>query len=275
MITREDFSLIDNEVQESLDEAFNYGKEKSLDHDYILYLADGEYKDYISSSTLHLNPYSIDSREDRYKDQSRLNFFIKFMKLFYAFPKGKDETDDNEYRLTMELMIYCHIWESTPFLRQLFRLASLAAGESYNWRVTVPEMGKHIFIRKNIRDIFKSHHLKLAEVITKGFHTSLRNAFAHSEYGFNEATRLIHLGTYKGEAWDIDRISYNDWTRRFAYSSLLAYHLLNKKVQRRKCLSKESGTNEFLIIHPITENRFRVAKIYYDVKHDGFNFYKA
>ncbi len=85
MITRTEFAKIDQEVIESLEEAFDYLKLHCVDHNYILFLADGEYKEEYGNSQLRSNPYSIDNREDRYKDVSRLNFFIKFMKTFYSF----------------------------------------------------------------------------------------------------------------------------------------------------------------------------------------------
>ena len=274
MITRIDFAQIDQEVVESLEETFDFIKNHCADYNYILFLADGEYKDEYKNSHVNLNPFTIDNREDRYKDQSRLNFFIEFMKTFYSFPISNTQTDDDEFRLTMELMVYTHIWESKPFLKQLFRLASLVAGQSYQWEVVVPELRKHNYIREEIRNSFKSKGLKLATVISKGFHTSLRNAFAHSEYQFNDYDKSINLDTYKGGAWDISKISYNDWTKRFAYSALLSYHFLNIKAFKRKSLPKEFGKNEYLIIHPITRNRFRTAKIYYEEELDRFSFQK-
>jgi hypothetical protein len=267
MITKANFTQIDNEVKNSLEEAFAFLKTKCVDHNYILFLADGELKEKYEG----FNPYSIDNREDRYKDQTRLNFFIKFMETFYSF-KNVNQTDDNEFRLTMELMIYTHIWESKPFLKQLYRLASLANGKSYEWYVEVPEMSKHNYIREDIRNILKTKKLKLSSVISKGFHTSLRNAFAHSEYQFDEHNKQIHLDTYKGGAWDISKISYDDWTKRFVYTALLSYHFLNVKAQKRKSLPVDFGRDKYLIIHPITQTRFRVSTIHYELKYDRFYF---
>lgn len=274
MITRKEFALIDTEVKESLHEAFEYVKNNCVDHDYILFLADGEYQEKYKSSPLRLNPYTIDNKEDKFKDESRQNFFIKFMQTFYSFPKSRPRTDDNEFRLTMELMIYTHIWESKPILKQLYRLASLTDGKSYHWSVEVPEMSKHEFIRENIRDVLKNKKLRLADVITKGFHTSLRNAFAHSEYQFDNHNNLIHLDTFKGAKWDIKNISFNDWTKRFAYTSLLSYHFFNERVFRRRSLVDDFGKDNFLIIHPITETKFRTRTIFYEPKWNIFSFYK-
>ncbi len=153
------------------------------------------------------------------------------MQTFYGFPKGTSKTDDNEYRLAMELMVYTHIWESERFLKELYRFASLTNKKSYDWEVIVPESSKHEFIRKNIRDVFKANGLQLADIITKGFHTSLRNAFAHSQYLLDDYNKKIHLDTFKGDySWDIENISYDEWTKRFLYSSLLSFSRKKKSL---------------------------------------------
>jgi hypothetical protein len=274
MITRSEFALIDAEVKDSLLKALDYIKTNCADHDYVLFLAEGEYKERYVKTASKLNPYTIDNREDRYDDETRQDFFIKFMRTFYSFPKGKARTVDNDYIRTMELMIYTHIWESKPFLKQLFRLATLANMESYHWSVQVPDMTKHEFIRFRIRDVIKSKGLHLGSVISKGYHSSLRNAFAHSEYHFDKYNKLIHLDTYKGGMWDIPNLSYDDWSRRFAYTALLSYHLYNEKVYKRRSLVSDFGTNEFLIIHPVNRLKCWLRKIYYDEKYDRFAFYR-
>lgn len=268
MITRSEFAQIDTEIKESISEAFKFLKDSCIDHNYILFIADGEYKNYLEPS---YNPYTIDNIEDRYKDESRQNFFYEFMRLFYSFPKNLEATEDNEYALTIELMIYTHIWESKPLLKQLFRLATLSTGANYPWYVEIPDKNRHLFIRNEIRDVLRKSKLNLAEIITKGFHTSLRNAFAHSEYNFDDENKQIHLDTYKGESWDIQNISYNDWTKRFVYSSLLSYHFINERLNKRQTLISDFGTDKYLFIHPITDQKSIVKTLHYEIERDGFN----
>src|SRR6185312_2118989 len=171
MITRADFAATDIQVKDAVIQAFDHLKKVSPD--YVLFLADGEYKPEYKNSNLRLSPYVIDSREDRYKDETRLKFFIKFMQTFYGFPNGMEATTDDEFRLHEELMVYTHIWESKPSLRKMYRFASLCNGENYKWALEVPEMGKHEFIRSDIRDKFRAENLSIADIISKGFHTSL------------------------------------------------------------------------------------------------------
>lgn len=267
MITYTEFSKIDEYVKESVTEVFEFLKKKSMY--YILFLANGEYKPDKFGSTVELNPYMIDSREDEYKDEARYKFLIEFMKLFYSFP-NKTDVDDSEFRIHMELMVYTHIWESKPFLKQLFRIANLIDNKQYPWEVNIPENSKHEFIRFQIRDVLKKHQLKLAEVISNGFHTSLRNAFAHSEYYFNNFNKKIFLDTYKGKSWDIPEISYDDWAKRFAHSVLLSYHFYSTMHNTRKSLSVDYSTNQFVIILPKDINRFQAVYISYDSFYDKF-----
>jgi hypothetical protein len=135
-------------------------------------------------------------------------------------------------------------------------------------------MSKHNYIREVIRDTLEAKGLKIATVISNGFHTSLRNAFAHSEYNFNDLNKFIHLDTYKGGTWDIDKISYDNWTKRFAYSALLSYHFLNVRARRRMALPNDYGTNEFVIFHPRNHNRFTMTTIHYDETRDSFSFHR-
>ena len=274
MITITRYTEIAEEVLESLNETFDYIRYKCQDHNYVLFLAEADYKNEYRTNYQHhrLSPYIIDNRVDRYKDASRLNFFIDYLRAFYSWPLPIIKTEDTDFQITLEMMMYTHIWESKPFLRQLYRLAYLVTGKSYPWDVVVPEMSKHTFIRNDTRNVLASKNLKLASVISKGFHTSLRNAFAHSEYRFDDYHKCIHLDTYKGEPWDIDRISYNDWTERFAYSALLSYYLLDVMFQRRKSLVSDFGRNQFIRSHPITTRKFRALDIYYDEVQDNFSF---
>lgn len=271
MITREKFISIDTEVKESVAEIFDFIQERCVEHRYILYLANAE----LDKSISRFNPYTIDNQIDGYKDESRQNFFLTFMRNFYSFPPQKNTTDDNEYRLTMELMIYTHLWEAKPFLKQLYRLARLSNLENYPWSVTVPESSRHDFIRYDIRDIFKKNNLKIAKIMTDGFHSSLRNAFAHSEYQFDKHQKKIHLDTFKrGTSWDIENITYDAWSVRFVYSALLSYHLFKEKHHRKKSLIENYGKDEFLIVLPIDERSAKVVSIYFEQDFNRFGFYK-
>lgn len=146
-MTALEFNTIEEEVVSALKEAFTFLKEKRSKDNYIIFLAEGEYRGYFLES--HLNPYTIDDKEGIFKDESRTDFLIQFMEMFCSPNSGGNiPIGDNQSKRTIELMIYTHIWESKPFLKQLFRLAELCDGKSYPWEVTVPDYGKYKFISK-------------------------------------------------------------------------------------------------------------------------------
>lgn len=272
MITKKEFNELYIEVEQSVNEAFDFLRQNARESAYITFLAEGEYHEPYKRAWTSLNPYTIDYRGDKYKDDTRLRFFLEYMRLIYSFPEGVNEVLDNEYSITMELMIYTHVWESKPYLKQLYRMSELVEGKAYPWDVIVPEMSKHEFIRQDIRDRLSLKGLSIADIITNGFHTSLRNAFAHSEYSLDEKNKRIVLDTFKGAPWDIREISFDDWSLRFAYTSILSYHFSNIKALRRQALVKEFS-RPFIIIHPKDRSTVRAREIFYDESFDSFSFY--
>jgi hypothetical protein len=273
MISRQEFATIDKEVKESIQQTLDNLKVKSVGN-YVLFLADGEYKKEYDNLQTKFSPFVIDNRIDKYKDETRLTFLTNFLATFYSFPISKNSTDDNEQRIHMELMIYSHIWESKPFLKKLHRLTHLDNNEEYNWAVEVPDMGKHDFIRNDIRKTLEVNHNPLAKVIKNGFHTSLRNAFAHSDYSFDTVNnnRRIWLHNFNGEAWELQEISFHDWSKRFVYSSLLSFYLLDLTHKNRTALTQDLGTDTFQIKHPSNDRTLSKVNIVYRPEHDDFNF---
>jgi hypothetical protein len=273
MITKAVFSDIDNEVKTSVQLALETLRTNNPSS-YVLFLANGEYDDRLENVVQNLNPFIIDSTKDIYKDETRLIFLTEFLSSFYSFRDKQSLTDDNKQRMHVELMIYSHIWEAKPFLKKLYRLAHLSNGEDYHWKVQVPDMGKHEFIRNNIRVTFENTANSIAQIIKKGFHTSLRNAFAHSDYSFDTMgdNRRIWLDNYNGSDWEIQYISFDDWSIRFSYSVLLSYYLLNLVRESRTKLVADFGVNEFKIKHISKSGSIEDAIIVYREEHDDFKF---
>jgi hypothetical protein len=166
---------------------------------------------------------------------------IDYLKSVYSF--SAENTVDSKTSLTIELMIYTHLWESKTFLRQLKKLVNLCTSESYDWDVQVPDHTKHTFIRQQLRDKLVSAGLNLGAVITKGYHSSLRNAFAHSEFSFDFTKPLFHLTNYSGEEWEMKQITFDDWTIRFCYSFLLSYGF-QEKFENEKLLLEDGKEYE-------------------------------
>jgi hypothetical protein len=273
MINKSTFSNIDIEIKKSINEILDKLKEKNTNN-YILFLADGEYVSEYENSGPKLSPYCIDYRIDGYKDLTRQGFLSKFMSQYYSFKNSLISTDDNEYRMNLELMVYTHIWESKPFLKKLYRIAHLLNNEQYNWKMQILDTSKHDFIRSHIRQVFKDLGFDIWKVIKNGFHTSLRNAFAHSEYSFDKMNTdsRINLYNYGGANWELQKISFDDWSKRFVYSALLSWHFLKIIHERKTNIIRELGTNTFQIYHPRRSGELRLVEIEYQDNGGGFSF---
>ena len=268
MIRKKEFRKIKIEVENAVNQVFDYAQnnEKNL-NDFILFIANGHYMESLVG-TEH-NPYTIDYRGDEMDDELRLNVLLKYIRHSYSFEA--ENTQDSQFSLSIELMIYTHMWESKPYLKILKKLGDLCDKEDYDWDVEVPDMGKHQFIRDIIRARFKKHNLKIHEIITNGFHTSLRNAFAHSEYVFSLNDPKFQLLNYKGAGWELSEISFDDWTVRFCYTFLLGY-TIQQKINEEK--AKLIPGNPFRVKHKDKEGQTRETEIIYNKEKNSFSFKK-
>lgn len=273
MITRVEFATIDSEIKTAVKAGLEYVK-LNFPENYILFLADAEYfKDFDSGKT-KLSPYIIDNRIDKLRDSTRLKFLTNFLKLHYTFPSHQLSTDNDENRINLELMIYTHIWESNSFLKKLFRFAQISIGEDYSWKAKVPEMAKSNFIRTKIKEPLNQISSPILEIIGKGYHSSLRNAFAHSEYSidfYNNFDRIA-LYNYKGESWELREVSFDDWSKRFVYSAIFTFHFINVIHQARLKVIEDFNTDTFTITHPTTKGGIKSIDIKYDINSDSFHF---
>lgn len=269
MIIKEQFETINRDISNAICNILNDIRNNNLSN-YILYIAEGSYNENIKSDKL--NPYIIDNRLDIYMDTTRLKYLFNFLNNFYKFENNI--LDDNKNRIYEELMIYCHIWESKPYLKKLYRFSELLDNKKdYIWNVLIPEMSKHNFIRNEIIKNFDANNPNFSEIIKNGFHSSLRNAFAHSDFSFE--TNGICLHNYKGDdSWELREITYDDWSKRFCYSILLCYHLLNETYKERKNIVNLTGRTEFEIKHPNREGSFNKQYILYHTETDAFTFKK-
>lgn len=271
MITKKRFDEIHKEVKTTTASAFDELAKKYPEH-YIMLLADCEYEKRYENQSF--SPYTLDNANDRFKDESRISFLVNFLKTHYSFTSGQTEVTDENFRIQTEMMVYTHIWEAKAHLRMLYRMAHLLNGERYEWTVTVPDMSKRKFIRTNIRDVFNKCFPSMEDIIKKGFHSSLRNAFAHSEYSLDTMNKhnRINLYNYKGATWELQTITFDEWSERFVYSALLSYFLLDNKQRRRKSVTVDFGTSTFPIFFPPNNDRVAIA---YNPSNDGFSYVRA
>lgn len=273
MITRIEFAKIDSEIKTVIKTTLENIKINSPEN-YILFLADAEYFKNFDSKNIKLSPYVIDNRIDKLRDSTRLKFLTEFLKSYYTFPTHQISTDDNENRINLELMIYTHIWEANSFLKKLYRLAQILSGENYNWKVKVPDMKKSDFIRTKIKEPLEKINNPISKIIKNGYHSSLRNAFAHSEYSidFYNNTNRIALYNYKSADWELKEISFNNWSERFVYSAIFTFHFINIIHEARLLIIEDFKTDTFTINHPKIKGENNRVNIKYNLNTDSFHF---
>ncbi|WP_378182092.1 hypothetical protein [Aquimarina sp. SS2-1] len=235
MIKTNEFRLIDIEVQNAIQEAFEFAKANEKDkNDYYLFLCNASFIENYEGAKI--SPYVIDNRMDYLIDSHRIDFLTKYLKTYYSF--SQFNTSDSKESLTMELMMYTHIWESKNFLKQLTKLLDLCNGNDYQWTYKIPDArngdSKQLLIRDTLRDGFRAKSLKISKIITNGYRSQFRNAFAHSDYSFGLNDDKIDLHNYKPNSYEVPSIGIDEWTVFFCYSFLLNYYFQNFYYQERQ-----------------------------------------
>ena len=183
-MTLDKFQSIENEVIGIIKDSFCKAIEESTS-DFILLLARGGYNEFLERSSIDLSPFVIDDRTDFLVDLTRKKFFVKYINDYVSrLVNNKYMSNEEEFEITIQLMIYSHIWESHLFLNQLERLAMIQLGKGYNWisQLNNSETKKGAFIKNNIINRFERSDNNMAELIKRCYSNNLRNDFAHSTY---------------------------------------------------------------------------------------------
>ncbi|AEK23101.1 Hypothetical protein Ccan_09830 [Capnocytophaga canimorsus Cc5] len=260
MITKERFSNIYTEIETAIKETFKSLSE-NCPNEFALFLANAEYVEKYEKTKVF--PYVIDYIVDEYREETREQFLIDFLNRYYSFKEEDNRIENDNYRRNIELMIYTHIWEATNFLKYLHRLSYLVKDGQYQWKVEIPDMQKYKFIQKIKSNLSNNN---LSNIIERSYHSSLRNAFAHSQYIFHtmNGEEKIKLLNYGDEKWELEDISFNDWTERFVNSFLLNY-LLYKII--RDCRKNINPSTQFSVNINTIMLKFR-----YNEQNDSFSF---
>jgi len=233
MIRRDDFRKLRLEVETAVNEVFEYTKKNEKnENDYILFLARSYYDKEIDKS--RFSPWQIDRSLDEMIDRHRVDFLLQYLNQQYGFQTKNSA--DSKFSLTLELMIYTHIWESFHNLHNYKRLADLCDSKDYNWNIEIGKKSRFTFIKDNIKNVFEKHNLKIYDLIDKSYNSQLRNAFAHSLYHFSLNGHHIVLENYDGANANIKQLSFDKWTERFLTSALIQNVYHNKFTSEIKLL---------------------------------------
>ena len=184
-----------DEIVYVLDEAFKM-MGKKFNKDFILFIGRA---DVIHGLKQHTGTDCvIDYQRDTYYDETRTQFYLHYLNRNYKRDGFAYEGESGIDDLNIELMIYCHLWDSSYFMKALWRLASIVSGNGYVWEAEIPWLKKEEFMTNNIIKPLKSAGLKFGELVEECYDAGLRNAFAHSLYTIDAERRTIHIRPRKG-----------------------------------------------------------------------------
>lgn len=222
----------------------------------------------------------IDYQLDRYHDITRESFYIRYLNRNYINEgfdySGESGIDD----LSIEMMVYTHLWESTYFLKTIYRFAYALSGYGYAWNSFVPDHRRYEFIKERVIEPLVSHGYKLGGVLQRAYKSTIRNAFAHSLYTVDVDKREVYLRPTSSPS---ETLSFEAFQKCFLYSVLLMNQLqkcleMNHDIAAKKntAITKPFLTPDGVKVQIIAETikigradypRFRIIKVPYEEVH--------
>ncbi|OGU61009.1 MAG: hypothetical protein A2V66_09675 [Ignavibacteria bacterium RBG_13_36_8] len=210
-------------------------------------------------------------------DRHQSEFLIDFMNtseesvLLANLNSDKEKERLERYSLNIELMIYSHLWEMEWSLSNLMHLANFVEGIQYDWKLKIPWQEKWEFITKTIRAVFEKSNLDIANLLKETYHSQLRNAFAHGQYGLS--WKIIQLYNFTGKSYELSAITFEDWEVRFIKTVDIFIEIANQKFQLLKKYSIEKPV--LRVWTPVKyPTRFRRTEIYWDEYAGYYSFNK-
>lgn len=223
-----------HEVELAIDDAYI----KMAREDYRSYVLLIGRADVISTlKTCSPTECVIDYQLDRYYDVTREGFYLRYLNRNYRREGFHYEGDEGIDDLSIEMMIYDHLWESSYFLKSLVRIAAILVGKGYIWNPTIPEKGKWEYIHKNVIDPLKENGIALGEIVEKGYSSDIRNAFAHALYNVNVERKTIEIRPKTG----FKTISFEVFQKKFLYSVILMNRMQNALELNHKMTCQLNG----------------------------------
>ena len=230
--------LITEAITELFDAAF---KNQTHPQDLLLILEHGfyekKYDGVVFNKGMKFSPFVIGPEKIGYALQTNFEFYHWYRSSHIIdeneFSKKKTEPEIQELEkitIHLEKMIYLKFWESDMILKELYQLAQLAMGRPYDWYLNIPthsrEGSKQELIREEIRDKLESVCPKFYSLLKENYKSQLRNAIAHSQYGFMGRTiQYLNFSKDKDAYSPISHLTFEDWGNYF-HDTLLLYNAL-------------------------------------------------
>lgn len=246
------------ETVESINEAFD--SMARIDYNaFILFIGRADVIPQLKKDTGNKSNYVIDYQLDKYYDETREAFYLRYMNKYYKKDASGYQDDEGIDRLHLEMMIYSHIWESHYFLKSLYRIASILSGKGYSWIPTIPKGGKYDLLKNDVIKPLSDNDYKLGSIIDKSYKSSIRNAFAHSLYYIDPTKKKIHLKPRSGSL----TLTFEEFQRCFLDSVLLMNQLQNaleyhhnKAAEVNKALTEPFMTPDNVLVQVIAEMKY-------------------
>lgn len=159
----------------------------------------------------------IDYQLDRYYDETRELFYLHYLNRNYSKEGFKYDGEAGIDDLSIEMMIYCHLWDSSYFLKSLYRLSCILCNEGDQWNPNIPENGKYMFVKNKIITPLHISNFSLGDIVAKAFDSNIRNALAHSLYNVDIKSRKIYTRTKQGNK----TYTFDEFQCLFLYSVIL------------------------------------------------------
>lgn len=223
-----------NDVAVAIDEAFKLMASKYYT-DYILFIGRGDMvpglKCQVGTDCV------IDYCLDTYYDKTRTDFYLHYLNRNYRKYGFKYEGEQGIDDLNIELMIYCHLWDSSYFIKSLCRMASIVSGGGYLWKQDVPWLHRDDFMQNKIINPLKDCGLKIGKIVGDCYDASVRNAFAHSLYTIDSEQRKISFRPKKG----FMTLSFDEFQKLFLQSVELMNLMENAMEMNHNSAAKLNG----------------------------------
>lgn len=225
------------EIMDEIDWAVANAYVRMAEKDYlsfILLIAQAE--KITTLKRVRCSEYIIDYPVDRVYDKTREGFYLRYLNKNYSkdgyFYEGTNGIDD----LSIEMMIYTHLWESFYFTKTLVRMSYILLGKGYNWN---PQKLNWEFMKKEIINPLKNMNELFGSVLDKAYSSEIRNAFSHSLYTVDTDNKTITMRT---KHVGLHTISFSDFQIKFLYSVLLMNSILNELERKRIQACKKNTT---------------------------------
>ena len=210
-------------------------------NDFILLIARGQIIPGLERVSPSHSNYSLDYMLDEHYDETREKYYVEYLNSKYKKDGFDYRTDDGFFCLNIELMIYCHIWESSLFLKSLKHITDLLTGQEYDWGLELPDMKIKPFIKDSIIKPLVDIEDEFGQLLKKAYSPNLRNSFAHSLYHIDMECRKIYLYIKRPDEEDcVGRvITFEEFQEKFLYSISLCY-LLRLSINHQRDMAANS-----------------------------------